>query len=102
MCVWLPFPHNTCSTSLPSGNQVDGLPLVVNSVLLESNTGENVIGPSFGSYLCTGRDPLIGLNFLSLCQIQIKLGERSPKQFGLSDVVDPVSVSSLEKKLSST
>ena len=34
-------------TILPSGNQVGGLPLLVNSVLLESNTCEGVIESSF-------------------------------------------------------
>ena len=34
-----------CSTSPPSGNQVDGLPLVAHTVLPESNTGEDSIGP---------------------------------------------------------
>ena len=61
--------RNTCFASLPSGNQVNGLPLVGNSVLLESNAGEGVIGPSVGSELCMGRDPLILLNFFCLCQI---------------------------------
>ena len=60
------FSYNTCSTSLPSGNRVDGLPLVVNCVLLESNTGEGVIGSSFGWSM--GRDPIV-FNMLCLCQI---------------------------------
>ena len=37
--------------------------------MLESNTGEGVIGPSDGSELCMGRDPLIVFNLLCLCQI---------------------------------
>ena len=35
-----------CSTSSPSGNLVGGLPLVAHSVLPESNTGEDRIGPA--------------------------------------------------------
>ena len=43
VCVWsLASSYKTCSTSFPSGNQVGGLPLVV-------NTGEGVIGPSVDS-----------------------------------------------------
>ena len=43
VCVWsLASSYKTCSASLPSGNQVDGLPLVV-------KIGEGVIGPSVGS-----------------------------------------------------
>ena len=34
-----------CSTSFSSGNQVDGLPLVANTVLPEGYTGEDSIGP---------------------------------------------------------
>ena len=34
-----------CSTSFSSGNKVDGLPLVANTVPPESNTGEESIGP---------------------------------------------------------
>ena len=46
-CHTLSWGHGTCSTSSPSGNQVDGSQLVAKSELLESNTGEGVIGLSF-------------------------------------------------------
>ena len=63
VCVWLLFSsYKTCFASLPSGNQVDGLPLVV-------NTDEGVIWPSVGWYVLVGRDPLIVFNLLCLCQI---------------------------------
>ena len=35
----------TCPTKFPSGNQVDGLPLVANTVLPGNNTGDDDIGP---------------------------------------------------------
>ena len=38
----------SCSTSSPGGHLVDGLPPVADSVLVERNTGEGVIGPSVG------------------------------------------------------
>ena len=41
VCVILLLSYKTCSTMLLSGNQVDGLPLVV-------NTGEGVFLPSVG------------------------------------------------------
>ena len=56
MCAWLLFPScKACSTSLPSGNQVDSLPLVAhraNTVLPENHIDEDGICPELHPQLC--------------------------------------------------